>query len=180
MTSKRHRGQAGYTLVELIIATAIGAIVMFALSSVVLTTALGTNIATSRVEASAQIRNFQLTAYDDMTFSRVPAPAGCGAPDNPCTTEGIVLTGTRMQNESPIGVPYTVTYTWDRVQDNVVRQVAGSTRTVASNVTAYAWYIDRTGAVPSIVITMTVTVATYNATYSESQALRFSPRLSAP
>ena len=70
----RRRRQAGYTLIELIIASAIGLMVMGALTSVFVTMALGANTATSRVEASSQIRNFQLTAYDDFALSR-PAPS---------------------------------------------------------------------------------------------------------
>ena len=42
----RHRRQGGFTLIELIIATAIGLIVMAALTSVVITTVLADNVAT--------------------------------------------------------------------------------------------------------------------------------------
>ena len=180
MTPRRHRYQAGYTLVEVIIATAIGALVLGAVTSIVLTTAISTNVATSRVDASNQVRSLQLTAYDDIALSSVPAPSACGAPATPCTTQPMVLQGGRMPNQVS-GSPsqYTVTYTWDPTQHVVVRQVSGGpSRIVATNVTSYSWYVDP-GAHATVVIVLTVTYDAYNARYSESQALRFYPRVGA-
>ena len=96
----RLRRQAGYTLIELMIATAIGLLVMSALTSVVVTTMIGTNAATGRVETSGQIRNFELFAYDDFALSHPPAPSGCGIAANPCTTQPMVLSGFRMTNQA--------------------------------------------------------------------------------
>jgi hypothetical protein len=48
---------------------------------------------------------------------------------------------------------------------------------VASNVTAYSWYVDRSSGKPTVVVRMTVTIVTYNATYSQSQTFLFSPRI---
>ena len=77
--------------------------------------------------------------------------------------------------------PYTVTYTWDDHETNLLRHVAGlSSRVVASNVTAFAWYVDSSGAHPTVVIDMTVTVKSFSTTYSESQTLRFYPRVTMP
>jgi prepilin-type N-terminal cleavage/methylation domain-containing protein len=175
------RRQAGYTLIELMIATSIGLIVMGALTSVVLTTALGANVATSRVEAAAQVRNFQLTAYDDFALSRPPATAGCGTQALPCQTEEMVLRGDRMPNQvTGVAAPYTVRYLWDRARQVITRTVDVTSRVAASNVTAYSWYIDSSGDHPSVVINMTVTVAFYNTQYRESQTLRFYPRISSP
>ncbi len=174
----RRRSQAGYTLIELIIASAIGLMVMGALTSVVLTMALGANTATGRVEASAQIRNFQLTAYDDFSLSRPPAPTGCGTPGTPCTTQDMILAGSRMPN--PIGsvaAPFTARYTWDSSQQTVTRFVGPASRVAASGVTAYSWYIDRSGAHPVVVVSMTVVIAFYNTSYAESQTLLFYPRV---
>ena len=181
MSASRRRRQAGYTLVELIIAMAIGAMVLGALTSIVLTTALSTNVATSRVDASNQVRSFQLTAYDDMALSSVPTPSGCGTQLNPCTSEPMVLQGHRVPNLATPAPPasYTVTYTWDAAQKTVTRQAAGANRTVAENVTDYRWYVDGSGATQEVVVNLTVTISSYNATYSEMGSFRFWPRATA-
>ena len=178
MRADRRRAQAGYTLVELIIATAIGAIVMGALTSVILTTVLATNVATSRVDASNQVRSFQLTAYDDMALSTIPAPpTGCGVQASPCTTQDMVLQGRRMANQGGLVQSYRVTYAWDATNHVVRRNVAGGPgRTVATNVSSYAWYVDSSGAHPTIVVSLTVTFDRYAA----SQSMRFYPRVTGP
>jgi prepilin-type N-terminal cleavage/methylation domain-containing protein len=182
MTAKSRRSQAGFTLVELLVATAIGTLVMGALTSIILTTALSTNVATSRIDASNQVRSFQLTAYDDVALSAIPSPSGCGTEANPCTTQAIDLQGIRMPNvDTGVAAPYSVSYIWDPTTHTVSRQVGGGPdRTVATGVTSFAWYIDGGGAHPVIVVSLTVTIATYNASYSESQTLRFYPRVTAP
>lgn len=177
----RRRRQAGYTLIELIVASAIGLVVMGALTSIVLTSVLGDNAATGRVEASAQIRSFQLTAYDDFALSRPPAVSGCGTKASPCTTQAMTLSGTRMPNEiAGTALPYSVTYAWDPSLETITRTVGGGTQVAASDVSSYSWYIDSTEANPVVVVTLTVTVADYNTTYVESQTLLFYPRVNAP
>lgn len=174
----RRRSQAGYTLIELIVASAIGLMVMGALTSVVLTMALGANTATSRVEASAQIRNFQLTAYDDFAMSEPPAPVGCGTSANPCTTQDMILDGSRMPNQAgAVAAPYTVRYTWDQSRKVVTRFVGVTSRVASSGVTSYSWYVDSSGAHPVVVVSMTVVVSFYNTSYAESQTLLFYPRV---
>lgn len=177
----RRRRQAGFTLIELIVASAIALMVMGALTSIVLTMALAANTATSRVQAGAQIRNFQLTAYDDFALSRPPVAAGCGTQASPCTTQDMLLQGDRM----PIAPgspppPYAVRYAWDPNQHLITRFVGASSRVAASNVTSYSWYLDRTGAHPVVVVSMTVTVSFYNTSYSESQTLLFYTRVTSP
>jgi prepilin-type N-terminal cleavage/methylation domain-containing protein len=174
----RRKQQAGFTLIELIIATAIGVLVMGALTSVVLTTVLAANTANGRIQASSQVRSFQFTAYDDMAFAQPPAPVGCGAPGTPCTTQDMILQGCLNPiNARDPGIVHTVRYAWDAAAQVVRRYSATSSHVVASNVTMYSWYLD-TGAHPtSVVVSMTVTVAAYNTTYSESQTLRFYPRI---
>lgn len=177
----KHRSQAGYTLIELIVASAIGLIVMGALTSVVLTMALGANTATSRVEASSQIRNFQLTAYDDFALSQPPTPVGCGTPTTLCTTQDMILAGSRMPNQAGANAaPYTVRYTWDSTQQVVTRYEGVTSRVTASGVTNYSWYVDRSGAHPVVVVSMTVVVSFYNTSYAESQTLLFYPRVTWP
>jgi prepilin-type N-terminal cleavage/methylation domain-containing protein len=177
----RLRRQAGYTLIEVIIASALGLLVMSAMTSVVLTSVLAANTATGRVEASTQVRNFQQSAYDDFALSSSPSiPSGCsGTAGSPCTYQALVLQGSRMPNTvNGAAALYSVTYTWDPVQHSVTRAVTGvSTRTTSENVTAYSWYVDGSGAYPSVVVSMTVTIASYNTSYAESQTLRFYPRV---
>ena len=177
----RRRRQAGFTLIEVVIASALGLILMGALTSVVLTSVLAANTANSRVEASAQVRDFEFTAYDDFALSRPPAAAGCGTLANPCTTQDMVLQGSRMPNQVGVAAaPYSVTYTWDSSKHIVSRAAGGASRTAASSVTAYSWYVDPSGDHPSVVVSMTVTVGYYNTSYAESQTLRFYPRVTAP
>jgi len=168
------RSQGGYTLVEVIISIAIASIVMGALTSVIFTSVRVTDVASSRVEASAQIRNFQFFAYDDFARSQVQNAGAC-TPGSPCTTQPIVLAGSQASNSSqPVPAPYQVTYAWDG-GSFVDRQVApaGSTSHAATDVSDFSWYVDSSGPFPKVVIHLTITVGTY----SESQTLLFYPRL---
>jgi prepilin-type N-terminal cleavage/methylation domain-containing protein len=164
------RSQSGYTLVEVVIASAIGAILMAALTSVILTSVQATDTADSRVEASSQIRSFQFYARDDFAHSTLPVPSGCGTAANPCTTQPIVLSGLAASNSTtPVATPFTVTYTWDGAAF-VDRQVGASPSShSAIDVTAFSWYVSGT----EVVVSMTVTVRTY----SESQSLAFHPEV---
>jgi len=167
------RSQGGYTLVELIVASAIGLMVMTGLTSVVFSSWRAAMAATSRIEASGQVRNFQFEAYDDFALSGVPTLSNCtaGSPP-PCT---VALSGLRTPN-STVSVP--VTYTWDGA--NVDRQVGGGAANhAATNVAAFSAFIDAADPRhPTVVVTMTVTVgAGAGQFYSESQTLRFYPRV---
>lgn len=167
-------GQDGYTLVEVVIACAIGAIVMTGLTSVVLTSIQASNIASNRLDASAQIRNFEFFASDDFARSSAPSPSGCGTGANPCTTQPIVLSGLQVTNAAaPVAAPYQVSYTWDGTQF-VDRQVGGSSPIHAmTSVTAFSWYLDTSALHPTVVVSMTITVGAYQ----ESQTLRFLPQV---
>jgi prepilin-type N-terminal cleavage/methylation domain-containing protein len=179
-TSLRYaRSQGGYTLVELIVASAIGLMVMTALTSVVLTSWRASTTATSRIEASGQIRNFQFEAYDDFALSSLPIPAGCAATiTDPCTTP-IVLQGSRASNATtPAISPYTVTYTWDSGSQLLERQTKVGTNPLvnfdaATGVTAFSWYLDGSAANQTVVVTISITVQSY----IETQTLRFYPRV---
>jgi prepilin-type N-terminal cleavage/methylation domain-containing protein len=163
------RSQNGYTLVEVVIACAIGAILMVGLTSVVLTSVRAANTATSRVEASAQLRSFQFFAADDFALSSVPSASGC-----PCTTQPIVLKGLRASNAAtPVASAYTVSYTWDGTQF-VNRQITGNpSQHAATGVTAFSWYVDTSAARATVVVSLTITVGSYQ----ESQTLRFLPQV---
>lgn len=179
LAARRNR-QAGFTLIELIIATTLGLLVLSALTSVVLTMMMADNTASGRIEASSQVRNYQFAAYDDFVVARPPAPPGCGTATTQCTTQDLVLTGTRAPNPPDAApVSSTVRYTWDRSLQAVTRYAGTTSRVVASNVTAYSWYVDRSGLYPTVVVNITVTIPSYNATYSASQTLRFYPRVTA-
>jgi len=122
---KRHaRDQGGYTLIELLVASAIGLIVMSGLTSVVLSSFRAASIATSRVEASGQIRSFQLDAYTDFAGSSLPTPSGCGTETNRCTTQAISLQGLQSGNTTiPSPASYKVTYTWNSAKFMLDRKV---------------------------------------------------------
>ena len=164
------RGQNGYTLVEVIIAVALGALLMSALTSVVLTSWKAANIASSRVEASSQIRNFELFAYDDFARSSAPIATGC-ALSSPCTTQPLVLNGYQVRNTTPVPDSVQVSYTWDG-SSFLERAVAGTgvTEHAATNVSAFSWYVDTNA---TVVVGLTVTVQAY----SESQTFRFDPKM---
>jgi hypothetical protein len=168
--------------VEVVICTAVAAIVMTGLTSVVLTSVRAANTAEYRVQASAQIRNFQFIAYDDFARSSLPTPTGCGTRDNACHTQPLEMTGTQVTNPAQLLRQYRVKYTW-RVGSSVLdRQVAatGATKHVANGVTAFSWYVD-TSTAPhaTVVITMTVRIGSYSDSYyyEQSQTMRFLPQL---
>jgi prepilin-type N-terminal cleavage/methylation domain-containing protein len=149
----RLTGQEGYTLVEVVIAMALGALLMSALTSVVLTSWRASDMALSRVEASGQIRNFQTFAYDDFARSDLSTLGGCTA-TAPCKT--------------PINLA-TVTYTWDAKSKFLDRATSQSRIHAARNVEPFGWYVDKN----TVVVSLTVTVRSY----SQSQTFRFYPRL---
>jgi type II secretory pathway pseudopilin PulG len=162
------RSQSGYTLVEVIVASAITMIVMVGLTSVILTSVRAANIANSRLQASSQIRNFELRAIDDFARSSLPAnSSGC-----PCSS-AIQLTGTQVSNtNNPVPAPYQVTYAL--VAGGFVdRQVGANSVHLSTNVTSFSWFVD--GSAPNQTVVVNLTVAVLG--YSESQTMRFYPRL---
>jgi prepilin-type N-terminal cleavage/methylation domain-containing protein len=170
-TWRQHaRGQDGYTLVEVVIACAIGAILMSGLTSVILTSVRANDTASSRIEASTQIRNFQFSAEDDFARSAVPVRSGCGTVRNPCTTQPIVLTGQQVPNSTvPVPAPYKVSYKWDGRSFLDRQSNANPAVQAAVNVTRFSWYVAGTAPDQTVVVSMTVTIQSY----SESQTLRF-------
>lgn len=175
------RSQGGYTLLEVIIASAIGAILMAALTSVILTSVGAANIATSRIEASSQIRNFEFFAYDDFARSPLPDPNGCvGTPPTQCT---IVLGGVQASNSAtPATAAYPVSYSWDATSGFLDRLVGNNPAVhAATNVNAFSYSLD--AQTRTVVVSLTVKVCTTGAwpgcvqAYSESQTFRFYPRV---
>ena len=168
------KGQDGFTLVEVVISAAIGALLLGALVSVILTSTNAVSTAASRVEASSQIRSFEAFAYDDFARGDPSKLSGSCTPSSPCTTQPITLSGTQVTNSSvPVPTPnYQITYTWDQTKNLLKRQVVGSgaSLTAATNVTLFQWYVDANA---SVVVSLRVTMGTY----SESQTFRFSPRM---
>lgn len=164
------RGQAGFTLVELIITLAIGLLLMAALSSVILTSWRATTIASSRVEASSEVRNFEYYAYDDFARSAIPSGGSC-VPATPCTTQPLTLSGVQVSNSVPVPSSLSVTYTWDGSQflDRSV-STTGVSSHVATDVTAFSWFVDTNS---TVVVSMTVTIQSY----SETETFRFYPRM---
>ena len=163
------RRQDGYTLVELIVASAVGVIVMTGLTSIILTSVQAGVTATSRVEASSQVRNFGLEAYDDFALSGLPH-GGCASP---CLSP-IFLQGLRADNSAvPAIGPYQVSYSWTGPLTGFINRTVGNNPPVhaASGVTSFSWYVDASD--QTVVVSLTVTVDTY----AESQTFRFHPRL---
>jgi prepilin-type N-terminal cleavage/methylation domain-containing protein len=168
--AKRRRAQAGFTLIELIVATTIGLVVMTALGSVLFTTYQANTIAISRVQASSIIGLFQATAHDDFALSSLPpVPGGCGSSAQPCTQEAIQLAGCRGP-----ALRYNVTYAWNSSTNVIARTVNGvSVNAAATGVSGFSWYIDGAAPNQTVVVTLTATVGTYN----QTQTLRFYPRV---
>lgn len=182
MSPRRHSSQAGFTLIELLVATAIGVIVMTGLTSVVFTTYRADQIATSRVEASGEIRNFQATAYNDFAVSSLPlTPPGCGSSAQPCTQDPISLKACTVNTSTspPSLQGRAVTYSWDSTAHLIARQVGVGVpptpvNPAATNVTAFSWYIDDTSpGQKTVVVSLTVTVGAL----TQSQTMRFHPRV---
>lgn len=178
--ARRARSQGGFTLIELIIASAMGLVVMSALTSVVFTTYQADQMATSRVNAAGQIRSFQQTAYGDFATSSVPTtPGGCGTLAQPCAQgQAIILHGCAWVSNPalPDGGSWqarTVTYGWDSTAQVVNRTVSPAPPHVsATGVPALSWYVD-SAAGQTVVVTITATAGTY----SQSQTMRFYPRV---
>jgi prepilin-type N-terminal cleavage/methylation domain-containing protein len=170
--ARRHaQGQGGYSLIEVVIASAIGAMLMTGLTSVILTSVRATSTASSRIEASSQIRSFEFFAYDD--FARSGAPVACPAqPPAVCLT----LLGFKAGGSpTPTAQPYQVTYIWDG-SSFLDRQVgSGTPQHVASNVTGFSWYVGGASPKQTCAITLTVTIGPSG--YAESQTLLFYPQL---
>jgi prepilin-type N-terminal cleavage/methylation domain-containing protein len=162
------KSQSGFTLVEVIVASAIGLIVMTGLTSVVLTSWRAWVTATSRVEASSAIRNFQFQGNDDFALSSLPVPPGCGtSASSQCSTQAITLQGSQFDKSGAV-TAYQVTYTWDKPGGLLMRQIgANPAREAATNVSAFSWYVD--GSTQAVVATISVTVQSY----TQTQTLRF-------
>lgn len=170
----RLRSQSGFTMIELLVATVIASVILVALTSVVFTTYQADQTATSRVEASGELRNFQQVAYDDFAGSTIPtAPGGCGTSGQPCTQAAIQLSGCAMNGAGTLQ-QRTVSYTWTAASDTIERQVNSSTvETTASGVTAFNWYLDGTAPNQSVIVSLTVTVKAV----SQSETMQFYPRV---
>jgi prepilin-type N-terminal cleavage/methylation domain-containing protein len=164
------KSQGGYTLIELIVASAIGLFVMTGLTSVVMTSWRAGATATSRIEASGQIRNFQYRAYDDFALSSTPVIISCALGDPPPCT--ITLSGLRVTDSNLVPASYEVTYRWNGA--TVDRQVGSDVKHAATNVTAFSAYVSDA----TIIVTLTVTVPAFaQQAYAETQTLRFYPRV---
>lgn len=175
------RSQAGFTLVEMMIASAMGAIVMGALSSVVWLATSSNASVDPRLQASGQVRNLQTALNADLTSAR-PAPladSGC-TQSVPCTTFPIQVRGpivpARTGLAQPDPVAHYVTYCYIPAGSVVERfagtltacpGAAGSGQAVARRLSSFSWYYTGT----SVVVSVSATVGSY----STGQVLLFNP-----
>ena len=181
-SSKSRSAQGGFTLIELIIATAIGVVVMTGLTSLMFTAYRADRQATSRVEAAGQIRTFEQSAFRDFSMSSLPQPPPtCGTPATPCTQAPIILSGCSITSPdggaTHVWQSHRVTYTWSSATQVVTRDVgSGVTFSAASNVSAFSWYVDSSD--QSVVVAIAVTVDwTQGSAYTQSQVLWFYPHM---
>ena len=180
----RKNPQAGFTLIELIIATAIGLVVMAGLTSIMFTAYRADRQATTRVEVAGQIRTFEQSAFRDFALSSLPpAPPTCGTQATPCTQDPIQLSGCSITSNdggaTHVWQSHTVTYAWNNTTQVVTRDVgSGVTFPAASDVSAFSWYVDGTSPNQSVVVTIAVTLNwSQNSPYTQSQVLRFYPQV---
>jgi prepilin-type N-terminal cleavage/methylation domain-containing protein len=161
----RHGLQNGYTLIEVVLAAAIGLTVMTAMTSVVLTTWRANTVATERVEASNEILSFEQLAHRDFASSAVPAN---------CDSTGVTLNGIRASGATTtVGIPTTIAYSWDG-SGVLRRQVdTGTPRQVAGDMTRFNCTTEGVSPYKTVVVSLTVTVGSY----SQSQVFRFYPEL---
>src|ERR1700693_6095908 len=139
--------------------------VMTVLTSVFFTSWRAGTTATSRIEASAQVRNFQFDATDDFALSSAPVISSCAPSDPPPCT--ITLSGWNYTDPQ-----YRVMYRWDGV--NVDRTIGQNPPVhAATNVIAFSAYFAGSAPYQTIVVALTVQVQDY----VETQTLRFYPRL---
>jgi len=176
--------QAGFTLIELIIATAIGLVVLTGLFSVMFTAYRADRQATTRVEVAGQIRTFEQSAFRDFELSALPpAPPTCGTKATPCTQAPIQLSGCSITSTdggaTHVWQSHKVTYTWNSTTQVVTRDVgAGVTLPAASDVSAFSWYVDGTTPNQTVVVTIGVTLNwAQSSPYTQSQVLRFHPQV---
>ena len=161
-------------MIELLVAMAIGVLILSALTSVLLTTYRADQAAINRIEVSGELRNFQQTAYDDFASSALPAPpGGCGTSSQPCTQDAINLQSCALSSAAA-PTKRVVAYQWISATQVIQRQVGSITvNSAANNVTAFAWYVD--GAAPNQSVVVSLTVQQKGIT--QSQTMRFYPRV---
>jgi prepilin-type N-terminal cleavage/methylation domain-containing protein len=161
----RDQPQAGYTLVEILLAMGISTLLMAGLGLVIYTLFKANNTSDSRLQASSQIRTFQLAFHDDVAHN-----AGTIVCANPCTT--LTLSGSRYNQGATGPCSLTVTYAYPSPSPLLIsRSVGGKTTQVARNVKAFAATV---GADNSVTVTLTVQDPT--GSFTETQVLYFDPR----
>jgi len=158
--------QSGFTLVELLVASSLGVIVMGSLVSVLWVTFRANDTWDPQLQSSAEVRNFQLAFYQDAAQADDSAAlgsnlAGClnPAPNAACTKQPINISYS-LYSSSTVSAPEFVTYCWTGSTDQKVLRIAsdtsvgptGGTQTtcsggagwtvVARSVSSWTWYYD--------------------------------------
>jgi prepilin-type N-terminal cleavage/methylation domain-containing protein len=162
------RSQAGYTLVEMILALGIGTMLIAGTALLLWTMFTANHTSDVRLQASAQIRNFQLAFHDDVVLNNRPVSiTGNCTPPGPCT---ISLSGSRFNQGASGPGAFSVTYSYS--SGTVTRQVSGAGATeVAKNVARFC-----PGVSAGNVVTVNLTAQDSLGAYSETQTLKFDPR----
>jgi prepilin-type N-terminal cleavage/methylation domain-containing protein len=170
----RRRGEAGFTLVEVLIASTISVLVMSGATMLLYTFYISNFIANSRLQTSGQIRNFQLAFNDDAVLA-----SSSICPATPCDNlTTLKLEGCRFSRGDPSPSNpsrFTAVYKWwpptTSSPGTVSRTVGGSTIQVARNVPGFTADVAGDNSV-----TVTLTVQDSSKRYSQTQTLYFHPR----
>jgi type II secretory pathway pseudopilin PulG len=191
MTARR-RAQGGYTLVELIIASGLAAVVLAALTSVIFVVNQANRTWSPRLQATGEMRRFEHSFYDDAASGSTPTTSATvnpclvpgSAPTPPIVVRGLTYSGNTAQ-------PYSAVYCFDPIRKTVKRFVGATSTLIARNVTVFSWSLHpgdndtipcTDPSVTPCVIVIDITTTDYNSPpfYTTTQRLRFYPRRNTP
>ncbi|MFN2463428.1 MAG: type II secretion system protein J [Candidatus Dormibacteria bacterium] len=158
--------QGGFTLVEMIIATAVSSILLAGISVLVFTNFSASTIAAQRLQASGQLQNFQVAFYRDAALDNTATNRSPIIAAAPCD---VVLAGRRRDAGGTTNTSYSVEYKLSG--SDIRRTVAATTSTVARNVKLFTCALQSDGTFQVVISAQDTT-----GSYTQSQTFRFYPR----